>query len=58
MYDSKLKTCFIKIAKYHYTDAPLNLIYNLADLVNKIAFCLSIWHAAKAETKDKLRALA
>ena len=39
-------------------DAPLNLIYNLADLVNKIAFCLSIWHAAKAETKDKLRALA
>jgi bacteriorhodopsin len=31
-------------------DAPLNLIYNLADFVNKIWFCLAIWGAAKAET--------
>lgn len=31
-------------------DSPLNLIYNLADFVNKIAFCLVIWHAAKEET--------
>jgi bacteriorhodopsin len=28
-------------------DNVLNLIYNLADFVNKIAFCLAIWHAAK-----------
>merc|ERR1712060_580471 len=31
----------------------LNLIYNLADFVNKIAFCLVIWHAAKTETLAK-----
>merc|ERR1711897_100796 len=30
--------------------SALNLIYNLADFVNKIAFCLVIWHAAKTET--------
>merc|ERR1712146_308699 len=28
-------------------DCSLNLIYNLADFVNKIAFCLAIWQAAK-----------
>jgi len=33
--------------------ADLNLIYNLADFVNKIAFCLVIWHAAKTETLAK-----
>merc|ERR1712186_203813 len=32
------------------SDAPLNLIYNLADFVNKIWFCLAIWNAAKTET--------
>merc|ERR1711937_61826 len=32
-------------------DAPLNLIYNLADFVNKISFCLAIWGAAKEETR-------
>jgi bacteriorhodopsin len=31
-------------------DSSLNLIYNLADFVNKIAFCLAIWAAAKADT--------
>merc|ERR1711941_257310 len=31
-------------------DPPLNLIYNLADFVNKIWFCLAIWGAAKTET--------
>jgi len=31
-------------------DSPLNLIYNLADFVNKIWFCLAIWNAAKKET--------
>merc|ERR1719146_430167 len=36
------------------SDAPLNLIYNLADFVNKIWFCLAIWGAAKAETLERL----
>ena len=30
-----------------------NLVYNLADMVNKIAFCLAIWDCAKADTADK-----
>jgi len=33
------------------SDSPLNLIYNLADFVNKIWFCLAIWGAAKTETR-------
>jgi len=33
-------------------DNPLNLIYNLADFVNKIAFCLAIWSCAKESTLD------
>ena len=28
----------------------LNIVYNLADVVNKIAFCLAIWAAATAES--------
>merc|ERR1712060_881782 len=28
-------------------DDALNLVYNLADFVNKIAFCLAIWASAK-----------
>lgn len=35
----------------YVSDAPLNLIYNLADFVNKIWFCLAIWGAAKTETR-------
>jgi len=31
-------------------DSILNLVYNLADFVNKIAFCLAIWVSAKAST--------
>jgi len=31
-------------------DSTLNLVYNLADFVNKIAFCLAIWAAAKRST--------
>merc|ERR1712046_218767 len=31
-------------------DSTLNLVYNLADFVNKIAFCLSIWNCAKTDT--------
>merc|ERR1712167_396996 len=38
------------------SDAPLNLIYNLADFVNKIWFCLAIWAAAKKETLEANRA--
>jgi len=33
-------------------DSTLNLVYNLADLVNKIAFVLAIWHSAKRSTAD------
>jgi len=33
-------------------DAPLNLVYNLADFVNKIAFCLAIWASAKNSTME------
>merc|ERR1712176_362006 len=37
--------------------SALNLIYNLADFVNKIAFCLVIWHLAKSTgIKEPLRA--
>jgi len=35
-------------------DDALNLVYNLADFVNKIAFCLAIWQAAKADTREKI----
>merc|ERR1719163_2583748 len=35
------------------SSAPLNLIYNLADFVNKIWFCLAIWAAARKETLDR-----
>merc|ERR1712029_1226684 len=30
----------------------LNLVYNLADFVNKIAFCLAIWQSAKNSTRE------
>merc|ERR1719265_415989 len=33
-------------------DSTLNLVYNLADFVNKIAFVLAIWHSAKRSTAD------
>ena len=33
--------------------ASLNLLYNLADLVNKIAFVLAIWVSAKNETMER-----
>jgi bacteriorhodopsin len=32
-------------------EASLNIIYNLADLVNKIAFGLLIWYAATSESQ-------
>merc|ERR1712093_140585 len=42
-------------------EAPLNCVYNLADLVNKIGFCLAIWSCAKSsseEIRDKMKAAA
>jgi len=34
-------------------DNMLNLVYNLADFVNKIAFCLAIWASARKSTLEK-----
>jgi len=34
-------------------DDILNLVYNLADFVNKIAFCLAIWQSAKNSTLER-----
>jgi len=34
-------------------DSSLNLVYNLADFVNKIGFCLAIWSSAKASTIEQ-----
>jgi len=33
-------------------ESPLNATYNLADFVNKIAFCLAIWASAKNSTLE------
>merc|ERR1719361_586625 len=33
-------------------DDALNLVYNLADFINKIAFCLAIWSCAKKDTQN------
>merc|ERR1711862_215117 len=33
-------------------DAALNLVYNLADFVNNIAFCLAIWSCAKSSSLE------
>jgi bacteriorhodopsin len=34
-------------------DQALNVTYNIADFINKIAFCLAIWYAGKQETLAK-----
>ena len=31
--------------------ATLNIVYNVADVINKIAFCLAIWAAATSESR-------
>merc|ERR1712007_169423 len=36
-------------------DGALNLVYNLADFVNKIGFCLAIWASAKKDTAEKTK---
>jgi len=38
-------------------EALLNVVYNLADFVNKIAFVLACWSAAKSESEGKGEAL-
>jgi len=40
---------------HQWGDSPCNFTYNIADVINKIAFCLAIWHAGKKDTLDKLR---
>merc|ERR1711972_783868 len=39
-------------------DNVLNAVYNVADFVNKIWFCLAIWQAARQETLAKQALLA
>merc|ERR1712224_224104 len=39
-------------------DTLLNVIYNIADFVNKIAFVLACWSAAKADSAAKASLLA
>merc|ERR1719178_399345 len=34
-------------------DSTLNLVYNLADFVNKIAFVLAVWSSAKNSTLNE-----
>jgi len=34
-------------------ETPLNLVYNVADFVNKIGFVLACWSCAKADSADK-----
>merc|ERR1740121_2620257 len=38
-------------------ETVLNVIYNIADFVNKIAFVLACWAAAKTESDGKYEAL-
>merc|ERR1711976_321963 len=38
-------------------DVFLNVIYNIADMVNKIAFVLACWSCAKADSEGKSEAL-
>ena len=35
----------------------LNVVYNVADVVNKMAFVLSCWSAAKVETEAEVKKL-
>merc|ERR1712019_68679 len=38
-------------------ETSLNVVYNIADFVNKIAFVLACWAAAKTESDGKYEAL-
>merc|ERR1712066_834318 len=35
------------------SDEALNVVYNIADVINKIAFCLAIWASAKKDTAER-----
>jgi len=35
---------------HQWGDSPCNFTYNIADFVNKIAFCLAIWHAGRRDS--------
>lgn len=39
---------------HQWGDSPCNLLYNMGDVVNRLGFCLIIWHAAKRDTLDAL----
>jgi len=43
---------------HDWGDSPCNFTYNIADFINKIAFCLAIWWAGKKDTLDQLHAQA
>jgi hypothetical protein len=34
-------------------EAPLNVVYNLADFLNKICFCLAVWACAVEESDSE-----
>jgi hypothetical protein len=38
----------------YHAQSVVNIVYNVADLVNKGAFGLAIWAAAKSDTKRGL----
>merc|ERR1711959_391805 len=44
--------CFLGYLCGAVASAPLNLVYNLADVINKIAFCLAIWNSARNSTLE------
>ena len=45
----------VTISNTAYSVEAINIIYNLADLVNKTAFGVAIWIAAVKDTKDSER---
>merc|ERR1712157_471244 len=46
------------LCKLPGAEGILNVVYNIADLVNKIGFVLSVWSAAKTESDKKAALLA
>merc|ERR1712064_104191 len=47
----------IMLAFGYLDETFLNVLYNIADFVNKIAFVLACWSSAKAESEGKKDAL-
>jgi hypothetical protein len=45
---------FFGYLMHQWGDSPCNFTDNIADFVNKIAFCLAIWWAGKKDTIDSL----